>query len=429
MARKGEDSHATVSTTKYIIHGRIEVDGIVEKPDVVGAIFGQTEGLLGEELDLRELQKTGRIGRIQVNIESQNGKSFGEILIPSSLNRVETSVLASALETVDRVGPCTAKIILEEIEDVREVKRRQIIQRAANLLKHWDEDVTPESQEITEEVLQSAKTGEIIKWGPENLPAGPDIEKAEEIIIVEGRADILNLLRLGITNTIAVEGTNVPKSIIDLSKERKCTVFLDGDRGGDLILKELLQVAKIENVVRAPPGKEVEDLTKKEIAKILQSKTPVNQVQIQIQEEQDKKKLQKNKKNKKNKKFPPQVQMPQMQQQRPPQQPRSEQRREREIVTDIPAPLIEGIKHLKETLQANFYDASFNLITTLSVRELTDKLATQSEIHAIVFDGVITQRLVDIATEKNVKYLIGARKSTLSKTPMELKIVTFDQVT
>jgi len=426
LARKGEDSHATVSTTKYIIHGRIEVDGIVEKPDVVGAIFGQTEGLLGEELDLRELQKTGRIGRIQVNIESQNGKSFGEILIPSSLNRVETSVLASALETVDRVGPCTAKIILEQIEDVREVKRRQIIQRAASLLKHWDEDVTPESQEITEEVLQSAKTGEIIKWGPENLPAGPDIENAKDIIIVEGRADILNLLRLGITNTIAVEGTNIPKSIVELSKERTCTVFLDGDRGGDLILKELLQVAKIENVCRAPPGKEVEDLTKKEIAKILQTKTPLSQ----IQEAPDKKKQQKNKKDKKDKKkFPQQqVQMPQMQQQRPQQQPRQEQRREREVVPDIPAPLIEGIKHLKETLQANFYDAALNLITTISVRELTDKLASQGEIHAIVFDGVITQRLVDISTEKNVKYLIGARKSTLTKTPMELKIVTFDQV-
>jgi len=423
LARKGEDAHVTVSTTKYIIHGRIEVDGIVEKPDVVGAIFGQTEGLLGEELDLRELQKTGRIGRIQVNIESQNGKSFGEILIPSSLNRVETSVLASALETVDRVGPCTAKILLEQIEDVREVKRRQIIQRAANLLKHWDEDVTPESQEITEEVLQSAKVGEIIKYGPENLPAGPDIETAQDIIIVEGRADILNLLRLGITNTIAVEGTNVPKTIVDLSKERSCTVFLDGDRGGDLILKELLQVAKIENVVRAPPGKEVEDLTKKEIVKILSTKTPVSQ----IQEEPEKKK-QKPKKNKKQKKFQQQVQMPQGQQQRPQHPKQPEQKKEKGVVADIPEPLVEGINHLRDTLQANFYDNSFNLLTTISVRELTDKLSAQNEIHAIVFDGVITQRLVDIATEKGVKFLIGARKSTLTKTPMELKILTFDQI-
>lgn len=424
MARKGEDSHVTISTTKYIIHGRIEVDGIVEKPDVVGAIFGQTEGLLGEELDLRELQKTGRIGRIQVNIESQNGKSFGEILIPSSLNRVETSVLASALETVDRVGPCTAKILLEQIEDVREVKRRQIIQRAANLLKHWDEDVIPESQEITDEVLQSAKVGDIIKYGPENLPAGPDIETAEEILIVEGRADVLNLLRLGITNTIAVEGTNVPKTIVDLSKERSCTVFLDGDRGGDLILKELLQVAKIENVVRAPAGKEVEDLTKKEIVKILNTKVPVSQ----IQEEPEKKK-QKSKKNKKQKKFQQRIQMPHKQQQREQQLKKLEQKKEKEIVTNIPLPLAEGINQLKETLQANFYDDSFNLLTTISVRELTDKLANfQTEIYAIVFDGVITQRLVDIATEKNVKYLIGARKSTLTKIPTELNIVTFDQI-
>lgn len=424
MARKGEDAHATVSTTKYIIHGRIEVDGIVEKPDVVGAIFGQTEGLLGEELDLRELQKTGRIGRIQVNIESQNGKSFGEILIPSSLNRVETSVLASALETVDRVGPCTAKIILEQIEDVREVKRRQIIQRAANLLKHWDEDVTPESQEITDEVLQSIKVGDIIKYGPENLPAGPDIETAEDIIIVEGRADVLNLLRLGITNTIAVEGTNVPKTIVDLSKERSCTVFLDGDRGGDLILKELLQVAKIENVVRAPPGKEVEELTKKEIVKILNAKVPASQ----IQEEPEKKKP-KPKKNKKNKKFQQQVQMPPKQKQRAQQPKQQEQKKAKEMVTDIPPPLIEGINQLKDTLQANFYDDSFNLLNTISVRELTDKLANlQNEISAIVFDGVITQRLVDIATEKGVKYLIGARESTLTKTPTELKILTFDQI-
>ena len=264
-----------ISTTKYIIHGKIEVDGIVEKPDVVGAIFGQTEGLLGEELDLRELQKTGRIGRIQVTVESEGGKSFGKILIPSSLNRVETSILASALETVDRVGPCTANISLERIEDVRESKRRQIINRAAMLLKHWEEDVIPETQEITNEVLQSIKVGEIQKYGPENLPAGPDLEGADKIIIVEGRADILNLLKVGVGNTVAVEGTNIPKSIDELTKGRECTAFLDGDRGGDLILKELLQVTDIHYVLRAPTGKEVEDLTRKEIVKIMRNRTPV----------------------------------------------------------------------------------------------------------------------------------------------------------
>ncbi len=412
-----------VSTTKYIIHGLIEVEGVVEKPDVVGAIFGQTEGLLGEELDLRELQKTGRIGRIQVNIESKEGKSTGEILIPSSLNRVETSILASALETVDRVGPCTAKILLEQIEDVREVKRRQIINRAANILKHWEEDTIPESQELTNEVMQSAKVGDIAKYGPEDLPAGPEVEQATELIVVEGRADILNLLRCGITNTLALEGTNVPQTVIDISKQKEVTAFLDGDRGGDLILKELLQVAKIQFVARAPPGKEVEDLTKKELIKYLKSKIPLDKY---LQEQEKKKKADKDKKNKKPKKFPqhgpPSPQGPKPQ---PPVQAKKEK-----SPVQIPLSLIKSINHLKETLQANLFDSDFKIIETLNVRELADKLIeTQRTVAAIVFDGVITQRLVDIAAEKNIKYLIGARTSSLSKVPTDLHIITFDRIT
>ena len=398
-----------ISTTKYIIHGKIEVDGIVEKPDVVGAIFGQTEGLLGEELDLRELQKTGRIGRIQVTVESEDGKSFGTILIPSSLNRVETSILASALETVDRVGPCTANILLERIEDVRESKRRQIINRAAMLLKHWEEDVIPETQEITNEVLQSIKVGEIQKYGPENLPAGPDLEGADKIIIVEGRADILNLLKVGVGNTVAVEGTNIPKSIVELTKGRECTAFLDGDRGGDLILKELLQVTDIHYVLRAPTGKEVEDLTRKEIVKIMRNRTPVEK----YLKESEKKKG-KNKKPKRQKKFP-------QNQQRP--------RRDRKQTVDVPPQLAKSISKLKETLEANIYDPKTNLIESISVRELTDFLSNyEKDILAVVFDGVITQRLVDIAAEKKIQFVIGARKSKLTKIPMKMKIVTFDQI-
>ena len=85
------------STTKYLIKASIVADGIVEKPDVVGAIFGQTEGLLGNELDLRDMQKSGRIGRIEVEIGHNKGKSEGEIMIPSSLDQVETVILAAAL--------------------------------------------------------------------------------------------------------------------------------------------------------------------------------------------------------------------------------------------------------------------------------------------------------------------------------------------
>jgi len=57
-----------------VIRAKIEIEGVVDKPDVVGAIFGQTEGLLGEDLDLRELQRTGRVGRIQIAVKSEGDR-------------------------------------------------------------------------------------------------------------------------------------------------------------------------------------------------------------------------------------------------------------------------------------------------------------------------------------------------------------------
>ena len=102
-----------IDTLKYVIYANVKINGLVEKPDVVGAIFGQTEGLLGEELDLRELQKNGRIGRIHVNLEEKKGMTTGEIRVPSSLDMVETCIIAGALETVDRVMKCNKGEIYE----------------------------------------------------------------------------------------------------------------------------------------------------------------------------------------------------------------------------------------------------------------------------------------------------------------------------
>ncbi|MFW9900854.1 MAG: DNA primase DnaG [Candidatus Thorarchaeota archaeon] len=247
--------------------------GVVEKSDIVGAIFGQTEGLL-LDLDLRDLQKSGRIGRIEVENESKEGVSKGVIKIPSSLTRKETALLAATVETVSRVGPCEAEIYLVEIRDVRETKRQQIIERAAELLKEWDQK-SLEQSEIEEQIETDIKLGEIISWGSENLPAGPEVDDNRDLIIVEGRADVLNLLRIGVKNTIAVQGTQVPKSVIKLAKQKKSvTAFVDGDRGGTIILNELLQVARIDYVARAPEGLEVEELTRKQMIKALQNKKP-----------------------------------------------------------------------------------------------------------------------------------------------------------
>jgi DNA primase len=267
-------------SAKYIVHASIFIDGVVDRPDVIGAIFGQTEGLLGADLELRELQKSGRIGRIEVNVDTKGGKTNGEIVIPSSLDKAETSIVAAALEIIQRIGPCNAKIKAESIEDIRISKRQHVVERAKQLLKALMDTSMPDSQEIADEVAYSVRVMEIQEYGKERLPAGPSIEESDDIIVVEGRADVLNLLKHGFKNAIAVGGTGIPKAVADLCREKTATAFVDGDRGGDLIIQELLAVTEIDFVTKAPDGKEVEELTKKEIHKSLRSKMALEQFKL-----------------------------------------------------------------------------------------------------------------------------------------------------
>ncbi len=395
-----------LGTTKYVIHARIETNGVVEKPDVVGAIFGQTEGLLGNDLDLRELQKTGRIGRIEVEIETRGGRSRGTVKVPSSLDKIETAILAAALETIDRVGPCEAKLVVDSIEDVRVSKRRQVIERAKEILTTMVEEITPDSVEITEEVKEAIRLREIQEYGPDRLPAGPNIDDSDAIIVVEGRADVLLLLKYGIKNAIAVEGTSVPKTIIDLSRKKTVTAFVDGDRGGELILRELLQVAEVDFVARAPDGKEVEDLTKKEIFKALRNKVPAEQVMdyLSIKKKEEPKPFggKKTRSRKPSREVEKQAEK------------NGKLETFRKFFTD-----------LSGTLKAYLLDQDSNIIKEVAVRDLAMALKNSKDVVSVViFDGVITQRLVEIAAEKEVEYLVGAKVGNLTKKPANIRLLT-----
>ena len=419
------------STTKYMIQARMEAEGIVEKPDVVGAVFGQTEGLLGEELDLRDLQKGGRIGRIEVDVQSKKGRSEGLILIPSSLDQVETSILAAALETIDRVGPCKATIKVEKVEDVRVTKRNKIIERARALLSSMVEDSKTSGSDLLDEVRQSVQVSEIVSFGPERLPSGPNVSDSDAIIIVEGRQDVLNLLRSGIKNAIAVEGTNVPKTIQELSKERALTAFVDGDRGGDLILKELLQVAEVDFIARAPRGKEVEELTQKQIMKALRNKIPADQYvemygltgQVYKAEPE----------------FPdakPAGPTPGPGRFERGPEPRTEPRPESREAP--PAPLTPTTKVLNPKLEkyremllqlggsstARLLDEGDGVVTEVPVRELVDTLKMKKQTRAVVFDGIITQRILDIAAELNMHSVVGTKMGTITKQPAGVVVWT-----
>ncbi|WP_123533731.1 DNA primase DnaG [Halosimplex salinum] len=262
-------------SAKYLIHADIRTSGVVERSDVVGAVFGQTEGLLGDELDLRDLQESGKLGRIDVTVESERGSSFGEVTIASGLDRVQTAILAAALESIERVGPSTADVEVRDIEDVRSAKRRQVVERAKDLLAEFDA-TRMSSEDLVEEVRRSVRVEDITEF--HGLPAGPRVADSDAIIVVEGRADVLTLLRYGIKNAVAVEGTDVPDAVADLTADRTVTAFLDGDRGGDLILKELSQVGDVDYVALAPTDRSVEDLSRNEVMDALRDKVPYETV-------------------------------------------------------------------------------------------------------------------------------------------------------
>lgn len=388
-----------IDSVKYQIHANIEVNGLVDKPDVIGAIFGQTEGLLGDELEMRELQKTGRIGRIEAELEHKSGKTVGKIIVPSGLGMVETAIIAAALETVDRVGPYDAKITVEKIEDTRDAKRRYLIDRAKELLSKMLTEEIPDTKDVIEKVKSELRISDVRQYGKDKLPAGPDIDESEEIIIVEGRADVLNLLKHGIKNVIAIGGNRIPKTIVDLSKRKTTTLFVDGDRGGDLIIREMLQKADIDYITKAPDGKEVEELTQKEILKALRRKIPADEyaAHVGLKKAEARRKAQMTKEEK-------------------------AAGQKEEAAPPVPAEYLKMFDELKGSLTARVLDESGNIIAEVPVREIWKKLKEVEGAHAIIMDGIVTQRLVDAAAAKNVKYLIGVKKTKLENVPEGLII-------
>jgi DNA primase len=392
---------------------------------------------LGDELDLRDLQKTGRMGRIEVDINSKKGKSDGHVLIPSSLDQVETAILASALETIDRIGPCRAKINIDKIEDVRITKKQKIVERAKELLSDLLSGSKESGMDLTESVRQAVQIDEVVLLGDDKCPAGPNVDSSDAIILVEGRSDVINLLKYGIKNAVALGGTNIPETIVKLSNEKVVTAFVDGDRGGQLILKELFQIAEIDFVAKAPKSLEVEELTQKQIIKALRNKIPLEQFLEMTNHLQEG--FSKNGGPRNNKERDDRKKNVRKREQRA-KEPERKTGEKKEVPQTKDAPTKKDmikppkkedagmpaevsryrdiLKTLSGTLKAMLLNTKGEVVKEMAVRQLADTLKTPpSNIHAVVFDGIISQRLLDIAAETKIKFLVGSKKGNLTKEP------------
>ncbi len=378
---------------KYLVRLGFEVDGVVERADVIGAIFGQTEGLFGPEMNLNELQKSWKVGRIEINLESKNDKTRGEVIVPMSTDVGTAALIAAAVESVDKVGPCSARFTMDAIEDVRATKRKQIVDRAKLIVREWSSKTSSEGENVLKDVTESTKRARVINYGLENLPAGPGVYSSELVYLVEGRADVVLFLRAGIENVVALEGTSVPDSIIELGKKKRLIAVLDGDRGGDLIEKELGQVVRVEKVIRAPTGKEVEDLTPIDVINMLKA-AKVESGPASSRRER------------------PAEQAPEPAAPAEPEEP-------------VVLKTRELYPSLNGTLEAVLLDKGLQEVGRFPISELVQKMESSNGAQFLVFDGIVTQRLVESATKVGVKGIIGHRTGELSNIPDDVRIGIF----
>lgn len=410
---------------KYLVKLRFEVDGVVEKADMIGAIFGQTEGLFGPEMNLNELQKSWKVGRIEINLESKNDRTYGEILIPMSTDVSTAALIAAAVESVDKVGPCSARVELVTIEDVRASRRKQIVDRAKDIMKEWGSRTASEGENLLKDVQDSTKRARVVSYGVENLPAGPGVYTSELVYVVEGRADVILFLRAGVENVVAVEGTSIPQSVIDLGRKKRLIAVLDGDRGGDLIEKELEQVAKVERVLRAPHGKEVEDLTPVEVLQLIRGEAPQRSSRSERSERPER--MDRGERTERMERAdrmeePPRREYREHRQRAPEAEPEP-------VVIQVPEPLGSKIREifpaLNGTLEAVLLDEPLTEKGRFPISELVQKVDADAGVKFIIFDGIITQRLVDAAAKANVSGIIGHRVGDIRNLPETLSVATF----
>jgi DNA primase len=447
-------------TSKYLIHASITADGVVERSDVVGAIFGQTEGLLGDDLDLRDLQQSSKVGRIDVEVKSEGGQSFGHVTIASSLDKVETAILAASLETISRVGPCQAHVEVTDIEDVREAKRREVVDRAKELLAESFDESIMTSSEILEEVRESVRVEDITQFA--DLPAGPRVDDSDAVIVVEGRADVLTLLKYGIKNAIAVEGTNVPEAVAELSQDRTLTAFLDGDRGGELILRELAQVGDVDYVAFAPEGRSVEELDRAEVMRALRDKMPYDDLRREndVDSEGEFAHPLEGRSETTESPAPEPIAATDGAASAPDNgvfadadvedAPVESERGGAESVADVDTGLEtgdgeadvdsdgEGARtlpaHVREVIdagteRARLLDGDLRALDEVPADETFDAIRDADAVPTVVVvDGEVTQRIVDVAAQRGVEHVVGRSTGEFVKKPVGVRVRTAEQL-
>ncbi len=430
---------------KYHVKLKFDVDGLVEKADIIGAIFGQTEGLLGPEMNLNELQKVSKVGRIEVNVDSKSNSAKGDALIPMSTDISTAALIAAAIESIDKVGPFQAKFSLIGIDDIRAIKKKIIVDRAKKIVQEWATKTISEGEEMLKDVYDASKPGRLTTFGKAQLACGVGVFDSDWIILVEGRADVINLLRAGYENSIAIEGAKIDETILKLTHGKRVVAFIDGDRAGDLILKELQGLVKIDRVYRAPTGREVEECTPLEISEILKDvEQYIKNIFSNTPNSSNSENQFQSRNNMQSTINQNQINMIDMN-----TKPSNNQQNKASVEDNnnkiTYANIDKNTAHIKEddaiistikqifpeineTLEAVIFDNSMKAMLKVPVSDIVKRISNSQGGKLLVLDGIITQRLIEAANKAGIQYIIGHRTSNIKKPISEIRIKTFSDI-
>jgi DNA primase len=215
-------------------------------------------------------------------------------------------------------------------------------------------------------------------------------------------------------------------------------VFLDGDRGGDLILREIMAVADLDFIARAPSGKEVEELTKKEIHKALRSKITLEQAKLEMNSLDTSEAIKRpmiaprkpmmvrpNIRQMSRPAFAsnvPPSSAPVVAQMAPRPAPAPVFAPKKDISDDEKQKFSGMLENLIGTRGAYILDNTLNVLGKVPFTELATTLKSlNSGVYAVVFDGVADKTIIDVASQVGVKHVVAMDTKT---TDPRLNILT-----
>jgi DNA primase len=244
---------------------KFQIAGIVNRNDILGTLYKKTN-TLGSEYGLSSLNQRKKLGLISINLfnDTKSNETTGQIKVPMKADEKTACLICAIIQTIDKVGSYKAIFRFRDFQQESTNLVVKIVKRAKNIYQTKLLKYKQGISEIIQSLFSNLMKIQIKEIHP-GIWIGPKYIESQEIYLLEGRADIVNLSKSGIYNTISVNGLDTPKQIQNYILNKTLTCMFDKDRGGETILYNLSSKYKIDFYIDLPDNSKVQELAKSQV--------------------------------------------------------------------------------------------------------------------------------------------------------------------